>query len=229
MIALLDSDIFVYRVGSVSNDDTEQHAKAKMDVFLNNLLTIQLPEVFEYELYLTGKDNFRHKYAKTVPYKGNRKSAKPTHYAALRQHLQDKWQAQMIEGMEADDMLAIRQTELEDSIIVTLDKDLDQVIGWHYNFVKDEKYYTDKNLGDFLFFCQFLTGDRVDNIVGVKGIGAVKAKKLLEGLTEAQMWDVVVYELGMERAIENGHLLYMLRSRDDSFIKYLDRQGLKHG
>ena len=135
----------------------------------------------------------------------------------------------MIEGMEADDMLAIRQTELEDSIIVTLDKDLDQVIGWHYNFVKDEKYYTDKNLGDFLFFCQFLTGDRVDNIVGVKGIGAVKAKKLLEGLTEAQMWDVVVYELGMERAIENGHLLYMLRSRDDSFIKYLDRQGLKHG
>ena len=39
---------------------------------------------------------------------------------------------------EADDTIAIRATELGDeAIIVSLDKDFDQVVGWHYNFSKD--------------------------------------------------------------------------------------------
>ena len=63
----------------------------------------------------------------------------------------------------------------------------------------------------------FLVGDRIDNIIGVKGIGDKKAQKLLEGKTERQMWDIVVELLGEERALENGQLLYMLRSFDDKF------------
>ena len=53
---------------------------------------------------------------------------------------------------------------------------------------------------------QFLTGDLIDNIVGVKGIGPVKANKLLtlaEG-DEDQMFSICVEHLCYDRAVENG-------------------------
>ena len=228
MIALLDSDIFIYRVGSVKTIESEEHAKRKMDNFMFNLLSIDLIDIFEWELFLTGKGNFRHDIAVTQPYKGNRAdTAKPEYYHQLRQHLVDKWGAKVIDGMEADDMLAIRQEEDDETMIVTIDKDLDQITGWHYNFVSKEKYFIDEKTALLNFYMQFLTGDRVDHILGVRGIGKVKARKLLEDKSEAEMWDVVVEHLGMDRSIENGHLLFMLRTRTDSFIDYLDRRGLR--
>lgn len=232
MIALVDSDILVYRVGSVTNEDAEPYALSKVDAFIENLFLLDLPEIFEWELHLTGKGNFRHDVAVTLPYKGNRKDkAKPVHYEAIRKHMVDKWDAIVTDGMEADDKLAIRQHELteefkhkDNSVIVTLDKDLDQVIGWHYNFVKKEMYYMEQDEADLRFFKQFLTGDRIDNIQGVHGIGDKKSQKLLEDLSNKERWDCVVEHLGLDRAIENGHLLYMLRSDDDNFEDYAKRE-----
>ncbi len=217
--ALIDSDILVYRIGFATNDDTEDGSIRTMAGFLEDLLLIDLPEVQTWELHLTGKGNFRDDYAVTLPYKGNRKGTeKPTHYKLLRDYLELSWRATVSHGIEADDMLAMRQTYLGDhSVIVTLDKDLDQVPGWHYNFAKKNLYYLDQQEADFRFYKQFLTGDTVDNIQGVHGIGPKKAEKLLEGLTAAEMWEVVVEHLGYDRAIENGHLLYMLRHTDDKF------------
>ena len=233
MIALVDSDILVYRVGSVTNEDAEPYALSKVDAFIENLFLLDLPEIFEWELHLTGKGNFRHDVAVTLPYKGNRKDkAKPVHYEAIRKHMVDKWDAIVTDGMEADDKLAIRQHELteefkhkDNSVIVTLDKDLDQVIGWHYNFVKKEMYYMEQDEADLRFFKQFLTGDRIDNIQGVHGIGDKKSQKLLEDLSNKERWDCVVEHLGLDRAIENGHLLYMLRSDDDNFEEHAKREG----
>ena len=187
--------------------------------FLEDLLLVDLTEVQTWELHLTGKGNFRNDIAVTAPYKGNRTgTAKPVHYHLLREYLVDSWSATVSQGIEADDMLAIRATELgEASVIVSLDKDLDQVPGWHYNFSKKSLYHIDPVEGLFRFYKQMLTGDRVDNIVGVRGIGEVKAEKLLAGKTEDQMWEVCVDLLGYDRAVENGHLLYMLRHQDDTF------------
>lgn len=217
--ALIDSDILVYRLGFATNDDTEDMAIRTLAGFLEDLLLIDLPEVQTWELHLTGKGNFRDNYAVTLPYKGNRKGAeKPVHYNLFRSYLELSWGATVNHGIEADDMLAMRQTDLgEESVIVTLDKDLDQVEGWHYNFAKKRLYHIDKQEGLFLFYKQFLTGDAVDNIQGVKGIGPKKADKLLAGKSEKEMWEIVVEHLGEERAIENGHLLYMLRTPTDRF------------
>ena len=234
MIALLDADILVYRVGSVCNDEAEPYALSKVDAFIDNLFLVNLPDIFEWELHLTGSGNFRKDKAVTLPYKGNRKdTAKPIHYEAIRKHMVAKHGATIVDGMEADDTLAIRQHELTNefkdkdaSIIVTLDKDLDQVVGWHYNFVKQERYYMEKEEADLRFFKQFLTGDRIDNIQGVKGIGDKKSQKLLEELNNKERWDCIVEHLGLDRAIENGHLLYMLRSKDDDFEAYAKREGL---
>jgi hypothetical protein len=216
--ALIDADILNYRIGFACNEESESVAITTMAHFLEDLLLLDLTKVQTWELHLTGKENFRNDIAVTAPYKGNRKSEKPVHYRLLREYLVDAWAATVSQGIEADDMLAIRATELgESSVIVSLDKDLDQVPGWHYNFSKKSLYHIDPAEGLLKFYKQMLTGDRVDNIVGVRGIGEVKAEKLLKDKNEQEMWETCVELLGYDRAVENGHLLYMLRHKDDTF------------
>jgi hypothetical protein len=184
-----------------------------MASFMEDLVMFQL-NVSEWITFLTGKTNFRNDIAVTEPYKGNRKGEKPKHHTLLREYLEYSWNGQVSENCEADDEIAIAATTHGDnSIIVSLDKDFDQVQGWHYNFVKRDKYYVTHDEGLLNFYCQFLTGDRIDNIVGVKGIGPKKAYKLLNGLSEREMFDVCVENLGsVERAVENGRLLFLQRT-----------------
>ncbi len=61
---------------------------------------------------------------------------------------------------------------------MSIDKDLDMIRGWHYNFIKDKKYFIDDQQAIKHFYTQILTGDRVDNIIGLRGIGPKKAEKI---------------------------------------------------
>lgn len=216
MIALIDGDILCYRIGFATQEESQDVAIRTMASFLEELVMFEL-NVSEWNTYLTGPTNFRNDYAITAPYKGNRKGEKPTHHGLLREYLELSWTGTVTEGIEADDAIAIDATTYGDeSIIVSLDKDFDQVQGWHYNFVKKEKYYVQADEGLLNFYMQFLVGDRIDNIIGVKGIGPVKARKLLEDKTEREMFEVCVEELGSEeRAIENGILLYLQRKEGE--------------
>lgn len=216
MIALIDGDILCYRIGFATQEESEDVAIRTMAKFLEDMLMFKL-DCNEWRTYLTGSSNYRHDYAITAPYKGNRKGEKPLHHGLLREYLQYSWNGDVYEGIEADDAIAIEATKFgDDSIIVSLDKDFDQVQGWHYNFVKDDKYYVTADEGLLNFYMQFLVGDRIDNIIGVKGIGPKKAHKLLNGLSEREMFDVCVEQLGSkERAIENGILLYLQRKENE--------------
>lgn len=224
-LALLDCDIFVYRVGFASEDSEEHFAIARVTDLVNDIVFQQLA-CDDYKAYITGRGNFRNDVAITAPYKGNRKDMKkPKHYNALRKHLQ-RLGAQLVEGMEADDAIAIEATNMRDSCyIVSIDKDLDQVPGYHYNFVKKEEYYVTDEEGLLSFYKQILTGDKVDNIIGIKGVGPVKAAKLLEGCkTEQEMYDVCVKayndagEDGVKRVTENGKLLWLLRNLSQQWL-----------
>lgn len=216
MIALIDGDILCYRIGFATQEESEDTAIRTMARFLEDMLMFDI-ECSDWRTYLTGSSNYRHDYAVTAPYKGNRKGEKPKHHGLLRDYLKFSWNGKVYEGIEADDAIAIDATELGDeSVIVSLDKDFDQVQGWHYNFVKKEKYYITADEGLLNFYMQFLVGDRIDNIIGVKGIGPVKAKKLLEDQTEQEMFSTCVEQLGSEeRARENGILLYLQRKPDE--------------
>ena len=216
MIALIDGDILCYRIGFATQEESQDVAIRTMASFLEELVMFDL-NVSEWNTYLTGPTNFRNDYAITAPYKGNRKGEKPTHHGLLREYLELSWNGTVTEGIEADDAIAIDATTYGDeSIIVSLDKDFDQVQGWHYNFVKKDKYYVQADEGLLNFYMQFLVGDRIDNIIGVKGIGPVKARKLLEDKTEREMFEICVEELGSEeRAIENGILLYLQRKEGE--------------
>lgn len=212
--ALLDGDIYVYRVGFACEDEEDEAIVARtLRLFITDIL-LELDDVEDYQVYITGKGNFRDKYAVTVGYKENRKGMKkPKWYSFIREQLINDWGAYVTEGQEADDAIAIEATLLGDKcIIVSIDKDFNQIKGWKYNFVKKDLYYVTEEEGVLNFYCQFLEGDKVDNIIGVKGIGPKKAKVLLEGKTAREMYEVCVEQLGSEeRAIENGRLLYLRR------------------
>ena len=214
MKALVDADILVYRFGFASEGDPAEFALARLSEFLDNLY-VNLP-VDEVEGYLTGKGNFRNEVAVTAPYKGTRKADKPYHFGLLREYMQKSWGFIEVEGIEADDKLGIEayKHDEDETIIVSLDKDLDMIRGNHYNFVKDEQYVITEEQGIRNFYLQMLTGDKVDNIIGLTGIGPVKSKKMLADCkTEKEMYDVVLtaYENNLDRVIENGRLLWILR------------------
>lgn len=193
----------------------------------------------EIKAYLTGGGNFREKLAVIRPYKGNRDpNHKPFHYQALRDYAVDKWGAEVVEGQEADDAMGIeqynantyRETGLgcyvdfdvnqSKSIICTNDKDLNMIPGWHFNFVKDEKYWVSEEEGTRFFYQQLLSGDPTDNIVGIPGIGPKKAEKILADVPtdEAVLYKacLVQYEgtygaMAEDILIENARLLWIRR------------------
>lgn len=231
--ALFDCDIVVYRVGFASEDVEEKFALARTKELVHEVLFFELG-CDNYELYITGRGNFRNELATTAPYKGNRKDMKkPVHYEAIRNYLLDMG-AHLIEGMEADDAIAIKATELgyDNFVIVSIDKDLDQVPGHHYNFVKGELYEVSEEEGLKNFYKQILTGDRVDNIIGIKGCGPVKAGKLIDPCkTEQEMFDVCVKaynddgQNGVERTTENANLLWLLRHPNKRYQAPSNSQG----
>ncbi len=178
------------------------------------------PWVGDYQGYLTGSDNFRKEIAVTAPYKGNRTQDKPKHYDLIREYLEKAWGCEIVQGQEADDAIGIRAYEfedIEDYVIMSIDKDLDMLRGWHYNFIKDKKYLVDDQQAIKHFYTQILTGDRVDNIVGLKGVGPKKAEKILQDCdTEEDMYKAVLeaYDNDEERVLENGQLLWIRRKEN---------------
>ena len=146
MKALFDSDIFAYRAASACEDEDEATAQRTLERLIVDVLMCGVDTIYpdcfvdSWSMHLTGKNNFRYQIATTVPYKGNRvDKPKPKHLAFLRNYLVKEWGASISEGEEADDTIAIEATKLGDNcVIVSLDKDLDQIVGWHYNFVTDE-------------------------------------------------------------------------------------------
>ena len=214
MKALIDGDILVYRIGFASENETESIAMARCSEFIEDLILFN--GFGEYQGYLTGKTNFRNEIAVTAPYKGNRKAAKPKHYQLLRDYMESAWDFTMIEDQEADDAIGIAAYEMEvgEYCICSIDKDLDMLRGDHYNFVKDERYFITEEEGIKNFYKQLLMGDRVDNIIGIKGIGTVKAERLLkECKNENEMYLAILeaYEGNAERVLENGRLLWIRR------------------
>lgn len=214
MKALVDADILVYRFGFASEGDPAEFALARLSEFLDNLsLSGGIDEVWG---YLTGHGNFRHEIAVTAPYKGNRVAPKPYHFQLLREYMENKWGFEVIEGMEADDAIGIEayRNEPDETLIVSIDKDLNMIRGHHYNFVKEERYYVTEEEAIRNFYLQILTGDKVDNIIGLAGIGPVKSKKLLiDCNTELEMYEAVLkaYDGDEARVLENARLLWILR------------------
>lgn len=190
-----------------------------------------------------GKDdaftpNFREAVAVSQPYKGTRKSAKPIHYENITAYfLSGEYECEVADGLEADDLMAIRQDS--NTIICSRDKDLRQVPGWHYSWecgrqaslgplkasfkgkLKERKGKV-VGTGMSFFHYQLLVGDTVDNIAGARGWGQKKAYNLLQELPSPadqfravrDIYQALYGEDADNKLRENGQLLWLVRSFD---------------
>ena len=220
--ALVDADFLqlAYRIGFATVGEDAKAAKARLKEWLDNLLYFTL-EIEDYQLFLTGKGNFRDDIAKTQPYKGNRVGfVKPEHYQLCRDVMIDDYGASVSFGEEADDVVAYKSRE-KPYIMVHVDKDLDQLSGCHYNPVKNEWYDVSEFEGLYSFYTQMLTGDRTDHIPGLAGIGPAKAKKILKGMETEQELAEAVWKAYQDAGhdidyyTEQGTLLWLKRTPEE--------------
>ena len=220
MQALIDHDLVVFRCAASAENDGLNIAIHRVETLLDELLTKTGAD--SYRAFLSGKSNFR----KTIypEYKANRTAPKPVHLEALREYALDKQNAELApDTLEADDALGINQTD--DTIIVSLDKDLLMVPGKHFSWeikgkgwTKPDKFFTQDAIGGMrLFFEQCLKGDTADNIKGIEKIGNKRAKALLaDCVTEQQMFDAVRNAYGNDdEFIMNASVLWIMQNEED--------------
>ena len=232
---------------NITNYNLEGYKKVEPLRFALHIVKMQLQhlqQIGDIYLWLSPSDgsNFRFKVAKTpgprgVGYKAGR-PPRPVYYEEIRKYLINAWGATEFYGMEADDALGIMQKE--DTVAVHIDKDINMIQGKHYHWVKQERYFVEKGLGDLptkesrgtgkaFFFHQMLTGDHVDNIPGIKAIGPVKATKILsEAKTEQDMLSIVAkhykeqYGEGFKKQLlEMADLLYIMDKEDRKGRDYI--------
>lgn len=215
--ALIDGDIVLYKCAFSCESRGEvveplDIGIARCDELMDRILHSTGAE--SYEAFLTGPNNFRYEYYPA--YKANRTAPKPHYYEEIKQHLLEKWEATLVEGEEADDMLSKRQMSTEGTVICSTDKDLLQIPGHHYNFSRDEYSFVTPDEGLKFFYKQLLIGDTVDNIFGVKGYGPKKSARCIDPCeTELEMFERVqsLYDSD-ERLLMNGICLWLRRYAD---------------
>lgn len=215
---LIDGDIIAYRCAFSAKDGTTKDAIESCDDLLDYVISECSFHTGNrvHKLFLTGKSNFRTEIAKTAEYKGNRKSVeKPVHLTAIRDHMINSRNAIVSDGEEADDLIAKGATEYGSMCVVaSVDKDMLQLEGAHFNFNKGEWKFVDAFEGLTFFYTQILTGDAADNIKGLYNIGPKKAEKILKGAkTEEDLWEKVLaaYNGDVDRVVENARLLWLRR------------------
>ena len=194
MLCLIDGDIVTHRIGFTTENDDWNIAKWRCDEMLDNILIDT--SASEYRIYLsdTTENGFRQKYY--PEYKANRKAPKPKHYDKLKEYLLTEWEARITMEQEADDALGIDQVAAfhadddpdralkHKTCICSIDKDLLQIPGLHWNFVKKEWKEVSPNEALLRFYHQLLTGDTSDNVKGIKGTGPIRAANVLSGATK---------------------------------------------
>ena len=223
-VANIDGDIICYSIAFACKDESKRFCLATVKSFLRN--TVEAVAADDYRIFLTGNNNFRIKIAKSRPYKGNRKAPKPEYWQLIRDYLVEEHGAEICDDIEADDALGLAQTD--NTILCTIDKDLDMIAGQHYNFNKKKLYTVSQEDADLFFFTQWLTGDSVDNIPGAKGIGPAKAKKIIRKSMNKLMMAFAVEAAylnaghDLDYIEEQGHLIWMQRASALTFEDFLD-------
>lgn len=222
MIALVDGDIVAFRCAAACENEGLEIALIRTYDMMQNILDETGAD--SYKCFLSGENNFR--YIVNPEYKQHRKDkVDPIYRQACKDFLVSDWNAVVVDGYEADDALAMEQTA--STIICSIDKDLLQIPGKHYNFVKKEFSEVSEIEGLRNFYKQMLIGDSADNIFGVKGIGKVKAANLIDCLeTEQDMIDLTLTKYADEdetnffvRYYMNADCLWLMRKEGETYSK----------
>lgn len=168
--ALIDGDLLFYAIAAAAEYGVDPETVNMNEVY--HSMEVRAANVtldagcMNRRIFLTGS-NFRHFIASD--YKGNRKDTwRPSILPQVRSFAELFMGAEVVDGLEADDAMAMFQTK--DTVICTIDKDLLQVPGLHFQWSHSGKesqlLLQDEETALNRLYVQLLTGDSTDNIMG---------------------------------------------------------------
>lgn len=271
MKAYIDGDILRYEIGFAAETGWKAITGREDEVppfkYVEELLTQRIASILsqtkaeEYSLYITEGPTFRYNIAKTKPYKGNRVQNKPYHFDNITAYIKGMLPHKICKELEADDWMAIDAgIEINNTIICSRDKDLKQITGNFYSWELGNQpsfgptYITNpgslelsrkrkalKGTGYAFFASQLLTGDRVDNVPGAKGMGPVSVYEIIKPILDMEHTDYVcksiedsvisvykeIYGQDAEEMLtEQGRLLWVVKRLNQDGTPELWHKGL---
>lgn len=205
-VLLVDADSLVFRIAA---NPQVKYIQGQQHILDETISIIADRTNAEDAIFLlTGRQNFR----KSIPvpkmgkdgtfevmeYKANRKRIEPPEtLTELREYLKSEYKSTMtFDLIEADDALSYTVETLYNNhlgkafTIVGIDKDLQQIPGKHFNWVKVEFTLQSPEDAERFRKYQLLRGDPTDNVPGLPGIGEAKANKLLTENPRLDIYDV---------------------------------------
>lgn len=175
---LIDGDIIIYQPCCIFNDDDDQ-SRRMIAKYINSKIEklMQAAECDEYIMFVTTNFNFRDDLVDD--YKANRdEKDRPVNLAWAKRWCVNKLNNHYHKKLEADDLLGIHMTSMDNVVLWSIDKDLRQIPGEHLDdatgkvitvteegrmIQEGKKTYFDGTIG---LYYQFLVGDSTDHIVG---------------------------------------------------------------
>lgn len=199
--AILDGDIIAYRAAFWADKEGIDDLPYRIR---NDIKKWSPPTIGNIIVAMScpRKNNFRRDH--WPQYKEHRDNfKKPDAMAyALELIYEQNSSAVCVDRLEADDLIGMMVSSGE-AIGVTVDKDLRQIPGWHWNPDK-EKYpicQSKWNANKF-FFNQWMSGDSTDNIWGLWRVGPKTADKFLDEVVEdkgtADAWEQAIMDRYLE-------------------------------
>jgi hypothetical protein len=240
-VALIDADRYkhlaCYRMFQ-EIDSGKEHSHDLLEEIIDEYLYNDIFSHFKAKAFVfcfsaPSKDVFRNWISQEKLYKGNRKGKADLYdydqkwddMAYVFRYIQNNYTTLAFSDLEADDLLSMLQHPT-DTFIFSHDKDLKQVIGFHYDMTRRLLVYTDEKEGFERLIDQVLLGDTTDNIPGLKGFGPKALDKFKEELYAEDQFEYLIQAIqrfidkygllqGMDAFAEMWHLVSMRLDRGD--------------
>jgi len=223
IIGIVDGDVLIYRACNKAIKDNLDVRKTFDNIYEEVKMNTACDE---YSLHISGGGNFRKEIKQDfLQYKGKRRE-KPENYLECREYIIKKYKPTMVPKYEADDTASveafrhIKNGQLY--MLITLDKDWKTIGGLFYNLLYNNLSAVSKIEGIEFFHQQLLTGDAVDNIPGIEGVGPVKANRILKNKTLNEQFEAVIKaykkhypEDFLSRLNVMGTMLYLIKDFED--------------
>lgn len=226
---IIDADSLLYQ----SSKETLEESISIIDEKIESILAQTKAQ--QYALFISIAPYFRHDIS--PDYKSKRVSSQLLWLKTLKSYLIENYNAKYIKGIEADDICSII---LNDSSSFLLDRDYITMCSPDKDLVKanygrhlDYKYIIKDNIlikGTWVetsedeairfFWTQMLTGDTVDGILGLRGVGKVGANKLIADIPTEMLPETIFKayisalgeSIGISEYYKNYRLLKMLKT-----------------
>ncbi len=222
--ALIDADIVNFQSAAAAQRDYGDEmwvdaSKALADAVDQIDEQVEAAECTDIILCYSPKNgtNFRKKLF--TEYKANRKKKpKPVCYYDLRDELEKRYTHKSIDWLEADDLMGLLSGKIEDSVIISIDKDMECVPATIMNPMKHVwPVEITEHKANYNHLYQTIIGDTTDNYKGIKGVGPKGAQALLSEFYSLKIDDdgTHIDNFDLEGAVKAVKNLYTMKGQDD--------------